>query len=177
MQVDILEVHGRWEVACLGPDGVEKWRDVVENVVCTEGKNVMLDAALAGSSYTVTGPFVGLVSSVSYTAVAAGDVGTQINGTNGWKEAGGGNAPTYSGNRPTAAWSAASAGAKAFSGASVFNITGTGTVKGMFLVYGTGATHTIDDAHGSLWSAGLFSQGDKVVGNGDTLNASYSTSL
>lgn len=171
------DAHGHWDVVCYGPDGREKWRDSIENVVCTEGKNQMMDAALAGSSYTVTGPFVGLISSVSYTAVAATDVGTQINGTNGWKEAGGGNAPTYSGNRPTAAWSAASANSKAFSAPAVFNLTGSGTVKGMFLLYGSAATHTIDDAHGLLWSAGLFSQGDKIVGSGDILNASYSTSL
>ena len=171
------EAHGRWAVVCLGPDGEERWRDVVDNVVCTEGKNLMLDTALAGSSYTVTGPYVGLISSVSYSAVAAGDTGAQINGSNGWKEAGGSNAPTYSGNRKTAAWSAASAGAKAFSGASVFSITGTGTVKGMFLLYGSAALSTIDDAHGTLWSAGLFSQGDKAVGSGDTLNVTYTTSL
>ena len=171
------DAHGHWEVVCYGPDGEVKWTDSIENVVCTEGKNVMMDAALAGSSYTVVGPYVGLISSVSYTAVAATDVGTQINGTNGWKEAGGGNAPTYSGTRPTASWSAASANAKAFATPAVFNLTGAGTVKGMFLLYGTGALSTIDDAHGKLWSAGLFTGGDKVVGSGDILNASYSTSL
>lgn len=168
---------GRYHVECRGPDGELKWVDDIENVVCTEGKNVMLDAALAGSSYTVVGPFMGLISSVSYTAVAATDVGTQINGTNGWKEAGGTNAPTYTSPRPTVAWSAASAGAKAPTGAISFAITGTGTVKGCFLLFGTGAVSTLDDAHGKIWSVGVFSNGDKVVGNGDTIAATYSTSL
>lgn len=171
------EAHGRYEVECVGPDGKVKWRDFIENVVCTEGKNLNLDTLLAGSSYSVTGPYVGLISSVSYSAVAAGDVGTQINGSNGWKEAGGGNAPTYSGTRKTMSFSAASSGSKASSAAAAFAITGPGTIKGMFLVLGSSAVNTIDDAHGTLWSAGLFSAGDRAVLSGDTVNVSYSTSL
>jgi hypothetical protein len=46
------------------------WEDVAHNIVCTDGKNVNLDAALAGSSYTVTGPYMGLISSVSWTPLA-----------------------------------------------------------------------------------------------------------
>jgi hypothetical protein len=156
---------------------VDKWDEPIDNVVCTEGKNLALDSFLAGAAYTVVGPFVGLVSSVSYTAVAAGDTGAQINGTNGWKEAGGANAPTYTGNRKTAAWSAAAAGSKALSTALSFAISGTGTLKGAFVLFGTGAVNTKDDAHGTLWSAGLFGTGDRAVLSGDTINVSYSTSL
>ncbi|MDB5612037.1 MAG: hypothetical protein JWP25_8937 [Bradyrhizobium sp.] len=174
---ECAHARGHYLVECFDKKGNLKWVDTIENTVCTEGKNVMEDAALAGSSYTVTGPYMGLISSVSYTAVAATDVGTQINGTNGWKEAGGANSPTYSGNRKTAAWSAASAGAKALSAALSFAITGSGTIKGCFLVFFTNAVNTKDDAHGSLWSAGVFTGGDKVVANTDTVNVSYSTSL
>ena len=67
------EAHGRYEVECIGADGKLKWRDTIENVVATVGKNLALDTFLAGSAYTVVGPFMGLISSVSYTAVAAGD--------------------------------------------------------------------------------------------------------
>ena len=49
-------------------------------------------------------------------------------------------------------------------------ITGTGTVKGAFLCYGSGAVATKDDTSGTLWSAGTFTTGDKAVVNGDTLN-------
>jgi hypothetical protein len=166
--------QGRYEIECIGADGKLKWRDAIDNIVCTVGKNLMLDASLSGSAYTVVGPFMGLISLASFTGVAATD--TMASHT-GWIESGGANAPTYSGNRKTAAWSAAAAGAKALSAALSFAITSTGTVKGAFLCYGIGAVSTKDDTNGTLWSAGTFSTGDKPVLNGDTLNVNYSTSL
>ena len=168
------DAHGRYEIECIGADGELKWRETIKNVVATVGKNLALDTFLAGTTYTVTGPYMGLISSVSFTAVAAGDT---MASHSGWLEAGGANAPTYSGNRKTAAWSAASAGAKALSAALSFAITSTGTIKGAFLVYGSGALNTKDDTNGTLWSAGTFTTGDKSVVNGDTLNVNYSTSL
>jgi hypothetical protein len=168
------DAHGRYEIECIGTDGKLKWRDTIENVVATVGKNLALDTFLAGAAYTVTGPFMGLISSTSYSAVAAGDT---MASHAGWLEAGGTNTPTYSGNRKTAAWSAAASGSKALSAALSFAITGTGTVKGAFLCYGSGAANTKDNTAGVLWSAGTFSTGDKSVVNGDTLNVNYSTSL
>ena len=168
------EAHGHYEFECIGADGKLKWRDTIENVVATVGKNLALDTFLAGAAYTVTGPFMSLISSTSFTGVSAADT---MASHAGWLEAGGTNAPTYSGNRKTAAWSAASAGAKALSAALSFAITGTGTVKGAFLCYGSGAVNTKDSTAGTLWSAGTFTTGDKAVVNGDTLNVNYSTSL
>ena len=112
----------------------------------------------------------GLISSTSYSAVAAGDT---MSSHAGWLEAGGTNAPTYTGNRKTAVWSGAASGAKALSAALSFAITGTGTVKGAFVCYGSGAIATKDNTSGTLWSAGTFTTGDKAVVNGDTLNCNY----
>jgi len=168
------EAHGRYVFECRDADGKLKWRETIDNIVCTVGKNLMLDTALAGSAYTVVGPFMGLISSVSFTAVAVGDTMTSHTG---WLEGGGTNAPAYSGNRKTAVWSAATAGSKTLSAALVYAITSSGTIKGAFLVYGTGASATKDDTGGTLWSAGTFATGDKAVVNGDSLNVSYSTSL
>lgn len=167
-------LKGTFTAECYGADGQLKWRDVAHNTVVTVGKNQMLDAALAGSAYTVTGPFMGLISSVSFSAISAADT---MASHAGWTEAGVTNAPTYSGTRKTAAWSAASAGAKALSSALSFAITGTGTIKGAFLNYGSAATNAIDATVGTLFSAGLFTGGDRAVINGDTVNVSYSVSL
>src|SRR5262245_40634399 len=168
------EAHGWYEIECIGADGKLKWREVIDNLVQTVVKKLALDTFLAGAAYTVTGPYMGLISSTSYSAVAAGDT---MASHAGWLEAGGANAPTYSGNRKTAVWSSASAGSKSLSAALSFAITSSGTVKGAFLVYGSGASATKDDTGGTLWSAGTFSTGDKAVVNGDTLNVAYSTSL
>jgi hypothetical protein len=168
------EAHGRYEVECIGADGKLKWRETIDNVVQTVGKNLALDSFLAGAAYTVTGPYMGLIAAASYTGVAAGDT---MASHAGWFEAGGSNAPAYTGNRKTAAWLNASAGSKALSAALSFARTTGGTVKGAFLVFGSGAVATKDDTNGTLWSAGTFSTGDKAVVNGDTLNVNYSTSL
>lgn len=165
--------HGTYH-AQLIRDGQVIWEDTFANVVTTVGKNLALDTYLAGSSYSVTGPYMGLISSTSYSAVAAGDT---MSSHAGWLEAGSANAPTYSGNRKTAAWSAAASGSKALSSALSFAITGTGTVKGAFLVFGSGASASVGNTSGTLYSAGLFSGGDRAVISGDTLSVSYTASL
>lgn len=170
---EAIGLKGKYIAKCFDAEGNLKWEDEIENLVTTVGKNYALDTVLAGSGFTAVGPFIGLISSVSYTAVAVGD--TMASHT-GWTEAGITNAPTYSGGRKTTAagWSAASAGAKALSSALAFTMTGAGTVKGCFLVTGTGAVSTVDNTSGTLFSAGLFTGGDKVVANTDVINVSYS---
>ena len=123
--LDALNAKGHYEVICYDKDGNEKWRDVIENVVTTVGKNLALDTYLAGSGYTVTGPYMGLISSVSYTTgPVAGDT---MASHGGWTEAGATNAPTYSAPRKTCAWSSASSGSKSLSSALSFAITSTAT--------------------------------------------------
>ena len=157
------------------------WKAEAPNTVCTEGKNLALDTFLAGAAYTVVGPFLGLISSTSWSATAATDIAAQINGTNAWKEAGHSarppewTTPAADARATTnAGWASAAAGSKALSAAKAFSISTSGTVKGAFLVYGTGAVATNADTNGKLMSAGVFSGGDKVVANLDTLNVSYS---
>lgn len=173
------DAHGRYHVECRGPDGALKWEDDIENVVCTEGKNFALDQILGGTAFVAA--YLGLISSVSYTAVAATDVMAQIAGTNGWREAGTTNAPQWttpaSGARGTPSFSAAAAGSKATSAAVTFTISTAGTIKGCFVVIGTGAVATNLSTAGRLLSAGTFTGGDKVVGNGDTLSVTYSLAL
>lgn len=165
---------GRFTFVCRDADGNVLWSETVPNTVTTAGKNYALDTYLAGSGFTVVGPFMGLISSVSYSAIAAADT---MASHAGWTEAGITNAPTYSGGRKTCAWSAASAGSKALSAGLVFTFTGAGTVKGAFIALSTGAVSTVDSTAGTLYSAALFSGGDQIVANTNTLTVSYTASL
>ena len=149
------------------------WEEPISNVVATVGKNLALDTILAGSSYTVVGPYMGLISSASWSAVAAGDTMTSHSG---WLEAGSTNAPTFAA-RGTPAWSSASAGSKSTSAAVSFTMTGSGTLKGAFLVYGSGAITTLMSTAGTLLSAGTFTGGDQAVSSGNVVTVTYSLSI
>lgn len=170
---------GRFQARCLRM-GKVLWEDDFPNTVVTAGKNHMLDNYIAGSAFTQTGPYVGLISSVGYTAIAAADT---MASHGGWNEAGNGvNYPNWStpasNARGTPSWSAASAGSKAFSAAVSFIIaTNGGTVKGCFIVLGSGAVTTNASTAGTLFSAGLFTGGDKVLAVSDTLQVSWSLAL
>lgn len=175
-QAQLLEpthVQGTYYVECYAPDGTLRWKDEIHNVVTTVGKNLALDTYLTGSGYTVTGPFLGLITNTSFSNVAVGDT---MSSHAGWLEAGGANQPTYVAPRKTPTWSAAAGGIKQFSAAVQFVMTGTGTLRGAFLVYGTGASSTIDDAGGTLYSAGTFNNTYGVSG-GDLVKVSYATAM
>jgi hypothetical protein len=170
-QVEGLAARGVYTARCYDANGALKWEDTFGNLVTTAGKNDMLDKYLSGSSYTATN-YLGLISSVSFTAIAAGDT---MGSHAGWLEAGATNVPLYTqASRPTASWASASAGAKALSSALTYTIGATGgTLKGAFLT----TVATKDGTTGILFSAGLFTGGDKVVAPGDTVNVSYSLSV
>jgi hypothetical protein len=170
---ETLTFKGRYDFECRDSTGNLKWAEVINNVVCTVGKNLSLDTILAGSAYTVVGPFMGLISGASFTAVAAGD---SMASHTGWLEGGNANAPTYSGTRQTCVWSAASAGSKALSAGLTFTFTGAGTVQGAFLVFGSGAVNTIDSTAGTILSAGTFAS-PKTVASTDTLTINYTLSV
>jgi hypothetical protein len=165
---DILSAKGHFKVECIGADGELKWEDEIHNLVTTVGKNDILDKYLAGSAYTQT---IRMGLKGAGTAV----VGDTQASHGAWLEQGLANAPTYTGNRPSPAFSAASAGSKTTSAAVSFAITSSGTVAGCFINNGGSATK--DDTTGVLFSAGDFSGGNRAVINGDTLNVTYTLSV
>lgn len=169
---DRVRAIGRFVGVCRDKRGKVLWEAEFPNLLTTLGKNFLLDTTLAGSSYTVVGPYMGLISSTSYSAVAAGDT---MASHSGWLEAGTTNSPTYSA-RIICAWSAASAGVKALSSALTFTFTGSGTVQGAFLVTGSGAVVTNLNTSGTLYAAGALGTPQPVVST-NTLALSYSTTL
>jgi hypothetical protein len=161
-------VRGVYNVECYGADGQLKWSEIVPNAVTTEGKNYLLDKGFAGSAFTATW-YVGLINS-GYTPT-----GSETYAAKGGTE----NTGYSQANRPTAAWSAASSGSKAFSAAATFSINATSTIGGMILVAGssTKGDSTASAGVNVLWSIGNFTGGNRSVISGDTLNVSYTTSI
>jgi len=170
------KTHGRYTVRCLDKNGKEKWSSVIHNIICTEGKNLVLDVVFTpfGSVGRPLSHRMGLVSATGYTAIAAEDTVAGIGTTNGWDEATGLQLPD-SDRRPVI-WLAAAAGFKE-TATSSFAITASGTVKGIFMVLGDSALGQTGDTDGALWSVGLFGDGNKTVVNGDYIEGAYAVQL
>lgn len=182
---DGLPLDGEYVVECRDKDGNLRWSDTIKNVVCTEGKNALLTHALKGSSYTSV-LYMGLIESTGYgyagangSGVAATNLASAITAVGGASPANGWNEATSSmcAARGTPTFGSASGGSISLSSAQSFSILAAATIKGCFiLMKSAGAvspTSTVGNTSGALLSAGLFTNGDKVVSSGDTLSVSY----
>jgi hypothetical protein len=184
----VMSVRKRGEEDALKLEGrflMEHWRNgekIAEypfhNLVTNEGKNRMFNTMFKGTAQLTTW-YVGLVSSVSYTALAVADDYADIGQTaDGWKEFTGYNDDANAQSSTTRpAWAAASASAQAITNSTpaIFDITSPGTIKGAFICGGASAQTKGDHtAGGVLWSEGLFSSGDNVAAIGDQLKFTYS---
>ena len=170
-------MEGCYHVVCRDADGNIKWEEQFPNLVNAVGKQLMLDTLLGGSSYSVTGPYLGLISGASPTFAAADTMSSH----GGWTEftnyTVGGSAV-----RGTATFASASSTGTtpsnvttAAATAIVYTITGGGgTVGGCFLTLGSGASSTQGNTGGTLYSAGAFTTA-KVTTAGDTVSVTYST--
>jgi hypothetical protein len=169
------EATGVYTATCYDAQGNLKWTDTYSNVVTTVGKNFLLDALLSGSAYTAAW-YLGLISLTSYVSTPV--VGDTHASHATWVEDVG-----YSNStRVAPSFGAASAGSKATT-ATAFNINATTTIKGTFLA-NQSAKSSVAASTGSgsattnvLYSAGLFTGGDKAVASGDTLNVTYTASV
>jgi hypothetical protein len=159
-----VNVTGKYVAQCFDVHGNLKWEEEFSNLVTTQGKNDLLNKYLAGSSYTATW-YLGLISSTGYTAVAAGDT---ANSHTGWTEFSGYSQST----RVAPVFNSASSGSKSTTSAAVYSVTSANTIKGTFLI----SNSTKGGYSGILYSAGLFTGGDKTIGNGDVVNVTYTAS-
>jgi hypothetical protein len=169
-----VDLHGVYTAVCRDKDGNVKWSDEFSNLVTTAGKNAILNTYLGGAAVGpgTTTMYMGLIAANGYSAIAVGD---SMSSHTGWKESGENNAaaPGYSQTtRRQITFAAASSGSKATSNAVVFSVSIAGTVKGAFIANNATKAGTT----GTLYSAGLFTVGDKVVTAGDTLNITYTAS-
>ena len=172
-----VSIAGYYHVECRDAAGNLKWEEEFPNLVNAVGKQLMLDTLLKGSSYSVVGPYLGLIATTSPTFAASDTMASH----SGWTEF-----VNYtvlgSAVRGTASFSAASSSGTTPSNvttktasAITYTITGAGgTVGGCFLVTGSGAVSTQSSTAGTLYSAGAFSTA-KVTTAGDTVSVTYST--
>jgi hypothetical protein len=175
---ETVGMEGHYHVVCHDKDGNLKWEESFPNLVNAVGKQLMLDTLLKGSSYTVVGPYLGLISGASPTFGTGSDT---MSSHGGWTEftnyTVGGSAvrgtavfgsATSSGSTPANVTTSAAS-------AITYTITGGGgTVGGCFLVTGSGASSTQGNTSGTLYSAGAFSTA-KITTAGDTVSVTYST--
>ena len=175
---ETLGIEGHYHVECRDKDGNLKWEESFPNLVNAVGKELMLDTLLKGSAYSVTGPFLGLISGAAPTFGTGSDTMTSHAG---WTEftnyTVGGSAvrgtavfasATSTGSTPSNVTTSAAT-------AITYTITGGGgTVGGCFLVLGSGASSTQSNTGGTLYSAGAFTTA-KITTAGDTVSVTYST--
>ena len=172
----------------LNPRGlfkVEHWRGgrligeyEFPNGITNEGKNQLLNAQFDAATQITTW-YLGLIDNAGFTALAAADTYDEINQAgNGWDEfadytdAGNGDSAM---TRPV--WNPDAAASQTITNGTVeiFDITGSGTVKGLLLAGGgTAPENKGDHAAGStLWATAMFDNGDVPIQNGDQLKATY----
>jgi hypothetical protein len=177
-QNETVGVEGFYQVECRDAQGDLKWTQEFPNLVNAIGKQLMLDTLLKGSAYTVTGPYLGLIGTTSPTFGTGSDTMTSHSG---WTEftnyTVGGSAvrgtavfgsSTSSGNTPANVTTSTAS-------AITYTITGAGgNVTGCFLVTGSGASSTLSNTGGTLYSAGAFGTA-KTTTAGDTVSVTYST--
>ena len=167
---------------------VEHWRNGkridefhFNNGITNEGKNKLLNV-MFDSGTPITTWWLGAIDTVSYTQLQATDDYLDINQTSDqWKEFTNytdGNNSDNATTRP--AWGPGAASGQSITNATtaVFNITASGTVKGVFAVGGISNAQTKNDhtTGGTLWATALFSAGDVPVTSGDQLKVTYTVS-
>jgi hypothetical protein len=174
---DAAQAIGHYVVECYDKDRNLKWTAESKNLVVNVGLQYMAGVALT-STTQITSWYVGLYGAGASNTPAAGDT---MGSHAGWTEVtdysnatrvaatfAAATLPTGSGNPSVVTNSASKA---------QFDINGTTTVGGAFLVGGP-TSSTKGGASGTLFSAADFaSPGDRSVVNGDILLVTYTFSL
>lgn len=160
----IRVVGNLFNLECYGPDGALKWREDFPNAVTLAGLDDVLNVYLGGAA--ATSPwYLGLVDNAGFTTFGTGDT---MSSHSGWSEN-----TSYSGSvRPS--WTPAASSGQAVSNTSTvnFSVTGSATIRGLFLCSSSARGGT----DGKLFSTAAFSGGNQPINSGDTLKATYTVS-
>jgi hypothetical protein len=155
--------NGLWSFEYLSKHGELITKINFRNGITDMGVAHVYDGAFhAGAQITTW--YIGLIDNSGYVALAAADT---MASHAGWNEF-----TTYS-DATRIEWTEAATAARTITSsvASSFAISGSGTVKGAFLV--SVSTKSSSDLTDILWSTGVFSN-PPTVANGETLKVTYS---
>jgi hypothetical protein len=164
-----VRLGGVFRIECRDKDGNVRWEAEAHNLVVNVGLKDMNDRYFAGSGYTALW-YLGLYGAGASNNPAASDTAASHAG---WTEV-----TTYSNaTRPLATFGVSTtANPSVISNSAspaVFNINGTATVGGAFLI----SNNVKGGTTGILFSAADFqAPGDRSVLNGDTLSLTYTFS-
>lgn len=159
-----MGLKGKWQLEHVRNGEVIGVQDF-PNDITNQGKNSLFEIMFHdGTQIASSSWFIGLISSSSYSALAASDV---MSSHAGWTELTGYTQSTR------VAWGPGAAASQSITNASpaTFDINATGTAKGVFVV----SNSTKGGTTGTLWSTALFSA-DVPVANGDQLRVTYTVS-
>lgn len=171
-----LPLRGKFVVEHLR-DGKVIGTHEFNNGIVNQGKNLLLDVMFHGTSAIGTW-YLGLISLASFSALSSSDTydthAGWIEFTNYTDNANASSTTT----RPQWTEGAASGQSTTNSSVVIFDITGSGTVKGVYLVGGTNSQtkSNVTMAGNYLWATATFTGGDVAVLNGDQLKVTYTVS-
>lgn len=161
----LFNPKGKFYIEHYSKNGKLKGKYEVPNGIVNEGKNKILDVMFYdGTQIASTSWYIGLIDNSGYSALSDSDT---MSSHSGWNEF-----TSYSeANRVAWGPGAAASQTTTNSTPATFNISGSGTVKGVFLV----SNNTKGGTSGVLWATALFAA-DVPVSNGDQLKITYSVS-
>jgi hypothetical protein len=156
-------LHGKWQVEHRDVNGNLKGVHDFPNGIVDVGINSLLGTGF-GNQTQITAWYIGIVDNSGFSAFANADT---MASHGGWNEF-----TSYSeGVRQT--WSVTTAASRAIvnSSPATFSISGSGTLKGIFVA----SNSTKSGTTGILWSTAAFASTVPVV-NGDSLKVTYTVS-
>lgn len=163
---DGVLARGFWHIECYDSEGNLKWVDDAQNLVVNQGLDHLLDVTLSGATQITTW-YVGLTDNTP--SPAAADV---MSSHAGWTEF------TEYSQATRVTWTDGGVSGQSVSNSgspasfSVNNSTN-GGLGGLFLV----SENTKGGTTGTLYSVVAITGGNRVVNNGDTINATYTFTM